>query len=50
MRADLQAQGIQVEETVRPAWGAQGCLLDYRAVQGKTDTPSSRITPGGLRP
>jgi len=24
LHADLQAQGIQVEETVRPAWGAQG--------------------------
>ena len=24
LQADLQAQGIQVEETVRPAWGAQG--------------------------
>ena len=24
LHAELQAQGIQVEETVRPAWGAQG--------------------------
>jgi extradiol dioxygenase family protein len=24
LHAELQAQGVQVEDTVRPAWGAQG--------------------------
>jgi catechol 2,3-dioxygenase-like lactoylglutathione lyase family enzyme len=29
LHAELKAQGIKVEETVRPAWGAQGSVANF---------------------
>ncbi len=30
LHADLQAQGVRVEEDVRPAWGAQGYAQQFK--------------------